>query len=192
MIRFTPPSNGIPEQGKVLLAEPFMNDAHFGRKAILLCEHNEEGTFGFVLNNYIEVALHELIDELPVTQHRLSLGGPVNNSNLYYLHTVPGAPDSIEIIDGLYMGGDFDWVKEWLQTSPESESTLRFFIGYSGWTPGQLEEEIKSHSWFVTHAPIATIMDTTGNQDSLWKALISNMGAGYDHIANAPPDPSLN
>ena len=83
MIRFTPKSNGIPESGKVLLAEPFMADPHFGRKAILLCEHNEEGSFGFVLNNFIEVGRNELLDDLPAVECRLSLGGPVKNSNLY-------------------------------------------------------------------------------------------------------------
>ena len=87
MIRFTPSSHGKPEPGKVLLAEPFMADPHFGRKAILLCEHNDEGSFGFVLNNFIEVGLNELLDDLPTLECRLSLGGPVKNSNLTTIST---------------------------------------------------------------------------------------------------------
>lgn len=192
MIRFTPPSSGIPKQGDILLAEPFMNDAHFGRKAILLCEHNEEGSFGFVLNNFIQVGLNELLDDLPPFQSKLSLGGPVKNSNLYYLHTFSNAPDSIEILPGLFMGGDFEWVRELINQEEELDGKLRFFIGYAGWTPGQLEDEIRSHSWFITSASIQSIMDTTIEEDQLWKSLITDMGDEFQHIANAPADPSLN
>lgn len=192
MIRFTPPSNGIPEPGKVLLAEPFMADLHFGRKAILLCEHNEEGSFGFVLNNFVEVGLNELLDDLPAVECRLSLGGPVKNSNLYYLHTIEGAPDAITVKPGLFMGGDFDWVRSLLDAGAQLEGKLRFFIGYAGWTPGQLEDEIKSRSWFVTNADVDTIMSTESEDETLWKSLITEMGEGFDHIANAPADPSMN
>ena len=192
MIRFTPSSNSIPEPGKVLLAEPFMADPHFGRKAILLCEHNEEGSFGFVLNNFIEVGLNELLDDLPAVKCRLSLGGPVKNSNLYYLHTIKGAPDAITVKPGLFMGGDFDWVRTLLDAGVQLEGKLRFFIGYAGWTPGQLEDEIKSRSWFVTNADIDTIMSTESEDEALWKSLVTEMGEGFDHVANAPVDPSMN
>ena len=192
MIRFTPSSSGKPEPGKILLAEPFMADPHFGRKAILLCEHNEEGSFGFVLNNFIEVGLNELLDDLPSVECRLSLGGPVKNSNLYYLHTIPGAPDAIAVQPGLFMGGDFDWVRSLLEAGEQLEGRLRFFIGYAGWTPGQLEDEIRSRSWFVTNADIDTIMNTEAEDEVLWKSLVTEMGAGFDHIANAPADPSMN
>ena len=192
MIRFTPLSNGIPEPGKVLLAEPFMADPHFGRKAILLCEHNEEGSFGFVLNNFIEVSLNELLDDLPAVECRLSLGGPVKNSNLYYLHTIKGAPDAITVKPGLFMGGDFDWVRTLLDAGVQLEGKLRFFIGYAGWTPGQLEDEIKSRSWFVTNADINTIMSTESEDEALWKSLVTEMGEGFDHVANAPVHPSMN
>ena len=169
-----------------------MADPHFGRKAILLCEHNEEGSFGFVLNNFIEVGLNELLDDLPAVECRLSLGGPVKNSNLYYLHTIEGAPDAITVKPGLFMGGDFDWVRSLLDAGVKLEGKLRFFIGYAGWTPGQLEDEIKSRSWFVTNADVDTIMSTESEDETLWKSLITEMGEGFDHIANAPVDPSMN
>lgn len=192
MIRFTPSSTGKAEAGKVLLAEPFMDDPHFGRKAILICEHNEEGSFGFVLNNFIEVGLNELLDDLPTVQCRLSLGGPVKNSNLYYLHTVPDAPDAIAVKPGLFMGGDFEWVRNMLSEGHDLEGRLRFFIGYAGWTPGQLDDEIKSRSWFITDASVERIMDTHANEEEMWKSLINGMGDGFEHIANAPVDPSMN
>tara|TARA_B100000963_G_scaffold361706_1_gene398826 strand:+ start:890 stop:1468 length:579 start_codon:yes stop_codon:yes gene_type:complete len=192
MLRFSPTSNEKPALGKILLAEPFMADPHFGRKAILLCEHNDEGSFGFVLNNFIEVGLNELLDDLPTVQCRLSLGGPVKNSNLYYLHTLDDAPDSIIVKPGLFMGGDFGWVRTLLEAGQPLDGKLRFFIGYSGWTPGQLEDEIKSRSWFVTNADINTIMSTNIDDEEFWKSLVTDMGVGFDHIANAPLDPSMN
>ena len=192
MIRFTPPSKAELAPGKILLSEPFMSDAYFGRKAILLCEHNEEGSFGFVLNNFVQVDLNELLEELPAWDARISLGGPVKHSNLYYLHTKADAPGAVEVKEGLYMGGDFAWLKSILEIGDASEQDLRFFIGYAGWTPGQLESEIKSHSWFVTEASTKDIMDTRTEEETFWKQLIEGMGQGFGHIANAPSDPSLN
>ena len=192
MIRFTPSSKADLEVGKILLSEPFLSDAYFGRKAILLCEHNEEGSFGFVLNNFVQVDLNELLEELPEWDARIGLGGPVKDGNLYYLHTKPNAPGAVKVMDGLYMGGDFDWLKSVVDVGAVKESELRFFIGYAGWTSGQLEHEIKSHSWFVTETSIANIMDTTMDEESFWKQLIEGMGKGFGHIANAPSDPSLN
>ena len=192
MIRFTPSSDANAVSGQVLLAEPFMDDPHFSRKAILLCEHNEEGSFGFVLNNFIEVGLNELLDDLPTVTCRLSLGGPVKNSNLYYLHTVPDAPDAIAIKPGLFMGGDFEWVRSLLDAGQNLEGKLRFFIGYAGWTPGQLDNEIKSKSWFITDASVENIMDTDAEDEEVWKSLINGRGSGFEHIANAPVDPSMN
>ena len=77
-----------PQAGNVLLSEPFLDDPYFGRKVVLLCEHNEEGSFGFVLNNYVDIDVDEVMDDLPKLDTRISVGGPVKNGNLYYLHTV--------------------------------------------------------------------------------------------------------
>jgi len=192
MIRFTPSSKAELAVGKVLLSEPFLSDAYFGRKAVLLCEHNDEGSFGFVLNNFVQVDLNELLDELPDWEAKISLGGPVKHSNLYYLHTKAEAPGAVMVMDGLFMGGDFEWLKTVIDEGKVDENELRFFIGYAGWTPGQLESEIKSHSWFVTETTIENIMDTRVEEETLWKQLIEDMGAGFGHIANAPSDPSLN
>ena len=108
------------------------------------------------------------------------------------VHTKAEAPGAVMVMDGLFMGGDFEWLKAVIEEGKVDESELRFFIGYAGWTPGQLESEIKSHSWFVTETTIENIMDTRVEEETLWKQLIEDMGAGFGHIANAPSDPSLN
>ena len=192
MIRFTPSSKQEPKPGQVLLSEPFLEDAYFGRKAVLLCEHNEESSFGFVLNNFMEIELHNLLQTMPEWPARISLGGPVKNSNLYYLHTCPHVPNAVSIMDGLYMGGEFDYIKQAVLNQTISDLELRFFVGYAGWTSGQLSAEIKSKSWFVADVELSKIMDTTIAEEDYWKQLILGIGDEFAHIANAPSDPSLN
>ncbi len=191
MIRFTPTENSKPQIGDILLSEPFLNDPYFGRKAVLLCENNESGSFGLVLNNIIDMDITEVISDFPDPSARVSLGGPVSRSNLFFLHTSEKIKDSQKVIDGIYLGGDFDQLKEEIKTSPKSIK-YRLFIGYSGWSDGQLKDEIKSRSWFVTNAEKDQIMDTTGANEEYWKELIKNMGDGFTHIAQAPIDPNLN
>lgn len=192
MIRFTPTNQAAPAAGDVLLSEPFMDDPYFGRKVVLLCEHNDEGSFGFVLNNYVDVSLNEVMDDLPAVASRISVGGPVKNSNLYYIHTREDIPESVPVVDGVFMGGDFEVIKELIQSNRIDASQIRFFIGYSGWSPAQLSEEIQSRSWFVSRAAQLDIMRTDEDNESYWKRLITDMGDGFEHIANAPSDPSLN
>jgi putative transcriptional regulator len=192
MIRFTPSSNKDPKPGQVLLSEPFLDDAYFGRKAVLLCEHNEESSFGFVLNNFVDIELSHLLQTMPEWPARISLGGPVKNSNLYYLHTCPQIPGAVRIHEDLYMGGEFDWVKQAIIDKTISDLDLRFFVGYAGWTAGQLTDEMKSNSWFIADVELSKIMDTTIGEEDYWKQLIMGMGDDFAHIANAPSDPSLN
>lgn len=186
------PDNTIrPERGQVLLSEPFLNDPYFRRTVIFLCEHNQEGSFGFVLNNYIDVHLDQIMDNMPRHQSRISIGGPVRNSNLYYIHTLGDRIDeSIEIIPGVFMGGNFETLKKLLVSGEVSRDEVRFFVGYSGWSPEQLENEIRTNSWFVTHVNKDLVMNT-GVKD-LWKVIMRGMGRKGEMIANLPEDPTLN
>ena len=192
MIRFTPSNNAKPESGNILLSEPFLDDPYFGRKVVLLCEHNDEGSFGFVLNNFIDIDVDEVMEELPKLNARISVGGPVKNGNLYYLHTRQDIPESIPIVEGVCMGGDFDLITKMLKQGELTAKDIRFFIGYSGWSPSQLDHEIQSRSWFVCKGHRADIMRTDEDNDVFWKRLVHELGEGYAHIANAPSDPSLN
>ncbi len=191
MIRFTPTENSKPQIGDILLSEPFLNDPYFGRKAVLLCENNKSGSFGLVLNNIIDTDITEVISDFPDPNAKVSLGGPVSRSNLFFLHTSEKIKDAKKVIDGIYLGGDFEQLKEVIDTSPKTIK-YRLFIGYSGWSDGQLMDEIQSKSWFVTTIENNRIMDSSIKNEEYWKNLIKNMGDGYTHIAQAPIDPNLN
>ncbi len=180
-----------PGKGKVLLAEPFLDDPYFKRTVILLCEHNEEGSFGFVLNNYIDVDLDQIIEALPEFDTKISIGGPVKNSNLYYIHTLGEViPDSIEIVDGIYMGGDFDKLRDKIAHGLIDKNQIRFFVGYAGWSANQLDEELKLKSWFVKDIKSGVLMNT--EIDDLWKTIMRSMGKNGQIIANFPDDPTQN
>src|SRR5436190_15983515 len=77
-----------PGRGRLLVSEPYLPDPYFRRTVVLLCEHNEEGSFGFVLNRHMDMAVNDLMENMPPIGARVSIGGPVQSGNLYYLHTL--------------------------------------------------------------------------------------------------------
>ncbi|MFZ4784334.1 MAG: YqgE/AlgH family protein [Flavobacteriales bacterium] len=190
-INFSPDANIKPERGQVLLSEPFLNDPYFKRTVILLCEHNEEGSFGFVLNNYIDVELEQIMENMPNFGGKISIGGPVRNSNLYYIHTLGDQiEDSLEILPGVFMGGNFETLRKKLFSGKVDKNQVRFFVGYSGWSPDQLQAEIKANSWFVTDVDRETVMDT--DIEDLWKVIMKKLGKKGEMISKMPEDPNLN
>ncbi len=180
-----------PEKGMFLISEPFMEDNFFKRSVVYLCEHNEDGAFGFVINNILSVSLSELLSDIENTEFSVGFGGPVNSSNLYYIHSLGDTIDgSICIHDNLFTGGDFEKLQTLINTGIVTNHDVRFFLGYSGWTPGQLEREIDENAWIVLPSDKKDIITSTDKE--LWKELLSEMGGKYKVISNFPEDPSLN
>ena len=129
----------LPKKGCLLIAEPtILNDMSFNRSVILLTEHSEDGSVGFILNKPLAYSINDLIPEID-TNFVIYNGGPVEQDNLYFLHNVPELiPDSIEISYGLYWGGNFETTKELINAGKLSKENIRFFLGYSGWETNQL------------------------------------------------------
>lgn len=186
-----PNSNQSPEKGSILISEPFLEDPFFKRTVILLCDHNSEGSFGFVLNNYIDMNIEEIIDGIDSINSKISIGGPVKNSNLYYIHTLGEEIEgSVHIFDNVYMGGDYEQLKELIKTDQILPDQVRFFVGYSGWSANQLETELEQKSWFVTELGGQFIMNT--NEGNLWKKSLEKFGVKGKVVSNIPLDPSQN
>ena len=128
--------------GSVLLAEPFMFDSNFKRSAILLCEHNEEGSIGFILNKELDMQVDELIADFPSFDGKVFFGGPVQTDTIHYIHNVGNLlEDSVKVVPGVYWGGDFEKLKFLIQSDMIKPHNIRFFVGYSGWSDGQLGDE---------------------------------------------------
>ncbi|MEY4288581.1 MAG: hypothetical protein RLZZ30_669 [Bacteroidota bacterium] len=177
--------NGIPPvKGSVLLSEPFLQDPHFERSVIVLCEHAPDETFGFVLNHKAVVELTDLIDIAP-KGIPVFIGGPVANNSLFYLHSFPDVESSEEILPGLYFGGDLTHLFELLFADPNRKSEIRFFIGYSGWSAGQLEQEIKERAWISVNN-ISSQIILAKNTNNLWRKCMSLQGKQFQTFALFP------
>lgn len=191
MIDFQPENKLVPKRGRLLISEPFLTDPYFKRTVVLICEHNEQGSFGFVLNRYIDIKIEDIMTDFPKMDTRISVGGPVQNENLFFLHTLgEELHGSSEIVPGIFLGGHFDILKDRIENGVIGSDQVRFFIGYSGWSENQLDDELKEKSWLVAPSAEIDLMDT--DEDKLWAATIRSLGKDYAYLANFPEDPSLN
>lgn len=181
-----------PERGDLLISEPYLPDPNFERTVILLCEHDENGSFGFVLNKPSQATLPELIEEVDDFDPKVFMGGPVQQNTLHFLHkshhTLEGDK---KIVEGVYWGVDFDNLLLSINTMQVSKADLKFFVGYSGWSPGQLMDELKAKSWIV-FKKASPDMVFEMNPDELWKEALKTMGGKFKVISNYPTDPRLN
>ena len=106
-------NNLKPSKGKILISEPLLADNYFKRSVVLLAEHNEEGSFGIIMNKPIDNKFNEIVTDFPEYTGQLFLGGPVSNSSLFFIHTLGDLiENSMKIMDGLYWGGDIESVRE--------------------------------------------------------------------------------
>ena len=177
--------------GKLLIADPFLRDPNFKRSVVFMCDHKEEGSFGFVLNKQHDQLLGELLQGFETSTIPVYYGGPVQLDTLHYLHQCPELiPGGVEVIDGIYWGGEFEVVLNLLTEKKISSANIRFFVGYSGWGQGQLEEELKIRSWITTDATRQLIFPT--NIGDTWNQALRQLGGEYAQMVNYPIDPQLN
>ncbi len=183
-----------PKVGQLLIAAGNMADPQFRHRVIFLCEHNLEGSFGLMINHPLPMKLSEVIagnhSHLPLYQ-----GGPVQTNTLHYLHLRNDLSEkSIEIIKGLYWGSDFDAILSLADEQAIAETDIRFFAGYTGWGPEQLENEITQGSWYLLEAKVDDVISLSilHQDETYWKQCLSRLGSKYKMIINYPIDPSLN
>ncbi|HWZ04094.1 MAG TPA: YqgE/AlgH family protein [Mucilaginibacter sp.] len=168
-----------------------MPDPIFKRSVILLTEYSEAGAMGFILNHLSEYLLGDVLPEVSYSEIPIYVGGPVSTNTLHFIHCCPEKiEDGIEIGEGIFWGGDFEKVKELISSYQLTEHEIRFFTGYSGWTPKQLDNEIKADSWIVTDKNAGVIF--TDGEENFWRKMVISMGHRYAHIANFPENPELN
>ncbi len=185
-------SNTSPSAGKLLISEPFLNDPNFKRSVILLAEHAEEGTLGFVLNQPSTLLLKDLVPDLWEANYPVFIGGPVEVDTVHFIHRCYDKLNSgEEIAEGIYWGGNFETLKILVNSNSISENEVKFFLGYSGWAESQLKEEIEANTWIVSGKFNQDVV-FSHNEEELWREVIINLGPKYAHVSNFPSDPSLN
>lgn len=180
-----------PSKGRVLISEPFLNDINFRRTIILIVEHGEEGTLGFVLNKPTGYNLNQVTEEFPEINSPLFYGGPVQVNALQFIYRGERIlDDSREILPGLYWGGSFEKLKTLFETGAINPADFRFFLGYSGWSAGQLDDELEINSWIVTDTSVDNIF--SDEAEKLWSEVLKSMGKKFAILASFPENPSVN
>ncbi len=178
-------------KGKVLLSDPFMMDPHFKRSAILLTDYSNEGSVGFILNRSIDMKINDLIVDFPTIDSEVFYGGPVASDTVHYLHNVGDLlEESIYVSKGVYWGGDYTKLKFLIENQLIQPNNIRFFVGYSGWSSGQLEEEISIKSWMLANMNANFLFKM--NPRNLWQKILDIKGNNYAIISKIPDPVCLN
>ncbi len=181
----------IIKSGSVLLSEPFMADPNFKRAAVLLCEHGDEGSVGFIFNKKLDVRVDELISEFPEFDAPVYFGGPVQTDTIHYIHNQGELlEDSRKVADGVWWGGDFEKLKFLISSNLITPVDIRFFVGYSGWSEGQLMEEMSYGSWVVADMHPNYVFKS--QPDMLWSQIMANKGDAFSVIATMPDTANWN
>ncbi|NLB25710.1 MAG: YqgE/AlgH family protein [Bacteroidales bacterium] len=184
-------NNVAPQKGRVLIAEPFLPGNYFNRSVILLVAYGDKGAVGFIINKKVDLSIQDILPGISDFEGDVYLGGPVSTDSVYFIHNIgKKLPGSIHVLGNIYWGGDFNILKQMINTGRISPSEIRFFVGYSGWEPGQLEREIKEDSWLVNDVDEENIMH--GLSEASWTDFVRKVGRQYSIWENFPENPAMN
>ncbi|GFI39335.1 hypothetical protein IMSAGC016_01111 [Muribaculaceae bacterium] len=183
-----------PQKGDLLIAEPLLDEPYFKRSVILLLdEDNNQGHIGLALNKLTPVSLQDLFPdwkagaEVPVYS-----GGPVEADRLFMLHTMGDRFEgSMEVSPGLYVGAKLDDIIDYINNNRYADGNIRFFLGYSGWSRGQLTSEILKNTWALNPNPGHTDV-LTGAEDLYWRREVRRLGEKYRSWLLVPSNPAFN
>ena len=185
------PEDKIPEKGKILISEPFLPDTFFNRSIVYLTDHTSQGSVGFILNKKLDLQVSAAIEGFEGWDENLSMGGPVAPDTLHYLHNLGDViPKSVLVQGNIFWGGDIDTIRELIKAKKINKSQIRFFLGYSGWSAGQLERELKENSWVIAKVNSNIVLNSRG--DDIWKNVLRSFKNKYRMWADFPDSPEMN
>ena len=177
--------------GTLLVAEPFMKDRNFQRAVVLMCEHDNAGSFGITVNKITKDVLGDYLPDYESLKLPVFDGGPVGKDHMHFLHKrgdiIEGGK---EVAPGIYWGGDFNTAIQLVLENQLSKNEIRFYIGYAGWEKQQLENEMQERSWLLLQALQDIVFYS--NPSQIWKESVRRMGKDFHPIINYPLDPSYN
>ena len=179
------------KKGRILISEPSFNDSIFFKSVVLLTHHNDDESIGLILNRPTKINLNEILNNIPLSDFPVYIGGPVAKQSLQFIHTLGNLiPESKQITKNIYFGGNFNTVLKLMQDKKITKNEIRFFVGYSGWREDQLNTEIREDSWLVESLKDDFCMQYS--TPKLWNEIIRNQKSDYAIWVNMPKDPNLN
>lgn len=171
-----------PAGGKLLISDPFLEENYFTHSVVSLIDYEAGGgAMGVVLNHKSPSILADVLDDPSIrVDVPVYCGGPLAQDRIFFLHTLGSEiiPGARAYMPGMYIGGDFDAVTDYINSGYSLEGTVRFFIGYSSWEDGQLESEIADGALAVGDAPDASEL-LRGNSDRFWHRAVRGLGEVY-------------
>lgn len=183
--------NFTPHGGQLLLSEPFLSDPNFRKSVVLLCEHEEQGSVGFILNKLLPQTTDEIIPDLLNENFPIFYGGPVEQNTLHFIHRAGlHIDDSLPISEGVYWGGDIEKINILIKSGLAKKEDFKFFIGYSGWGEGQLTSEIEQKAWWLTNLDANLVF--SHDLEQMWATCVRMLGDDFAYLANSPDDYSWN
>ena len=179
------------EIGSIIVSQPYLADNYFHRSVILICDHNKNRSIGFQINKPLNISLKETIKNIEIDD-KLYLGGPVDNKNIYFIHKSSKLKkNSIRLNRDIYFGGDLDYLIKLILNNKIKSNEYKFFLGYSGWSKGQLYDEIKDNSWIII-SQFNSKNIFTPNYKNIWNNILKKSGGLNKMFSNYPIDPRLN
>jgi len=182
------------EKGSLLIANPVLPDPNFSRTVILLCDHDDQGSFGLVINRSTQLKAPDLflnINILKSYNEKIYLGGPVSQSMVFFLCRSPSAAGKLnEVCSGVYLGSNLETLESLYSSLENPEQDIRFYLGYSGWSGGQLAEEMEQNSWLVQRANEQFIF--LDSESLIWPKAVNSLGKKYQYLTKAPVNPQWN
>jgi putative transcriptional regulator len=181
------------QTGNILVSVPSARDFYFNRTVVLLVDYNEKGSFGIILNKSLPITLQDIFKNDKKKHEGMPIfnGGPVEIDSLFALHTYGNLiKGSSQVTDELYFGGSPTELLQFIDDDSLDENLIRFYLGYAGWSDGQLELELKNKLWVIGQFQEKLLFHN--NDEICWKTAVESLGKKYNSWLNITKEPYLN
>ena len=171
-----------PAMGRILISVPYYNDPFFNRSVVLIIEKDEDSCVGLIINQELNCMVRQAISGIKIDMP-VYAGGPVMHHTAFALHNFKNCKQSEEILPNVYTGYD-NILLAIFEHTKILKMDFKFFIGYSGWEPGQLESEIKRKMWVVAEGNEELVLKTPAKK--IWENAVRSLGKDYAHWLEVP------
>ena len=182
------PTGLAPEAGRLLVSTPYFNDPFFNHSVVLLTDYEVEHTAGLIINRPLPHTVHEVVNDIKVDDS-IFFGGPVLTEAVFLLHSFDSCPEATRLLPGVYVGYNQVLIAL-IEQNAIPNLKHRFLLGYAGWSPGQLEDELERNMWVVAPASHALVFDTPA--EDIWTRVVHRLGPGYEHWLKIPKNIAYN
>ena len=169
-------------EGVMLVSVPFFNDAYFNRSVVLLTDHSSSGAAGLIVNRRTNLSIRKAKSDWKIDD-KLFFGGPVTMQGIIVLHTFNGSGKFNPVVEGIYSGIDNTLISM-IEYNVIPTMKYRFYLGYAGWSAGQLENELERGMWVVADCrPDLVFSD---EPSTVWEKMVMQLGPYYQHWLTVP------